>query len=203
MQLLLRDVADVIIGHTLRGPDAAKQRTREGLHLLRISDLSPSGELHIEQPHFIDPSDVDDRYRVRKGDVIVANRGSRITAGLIPPGLEAVAGGQLFVIRLKDSRILPAYLHWFLNLPTSQEYLRSHARGTYVKTLSVSVLRDLRLPPIPDMETQTKIADLSALEARERLLVAELTRKRQEYLQAAYSRILNDRLRFRSFSHED
>ena len=53
------------------------------------------------------------------------------------------------------------------------------------------------------METQTKIADLSALEARERLLVVELTRKRQEYLQAAYSRILNDRLRFRSFSHED
>lgn len=121
---------------------------------------------------------------------MLANRGTRMTAALIPENLDAVASSQLFVVRLKSPKILPTFLHAFLNLQSTQEHLRSHARGTYVQTLSVSILRSLPIP-LPPLETQQKIASLSQLAITERQLVAALNRKRAEFLEVSLSRLLS------------
>jgi restriction endonuclease S subunit len=191
MQLLLDEIAHVRMGLTLRGTDAAKRTVEEGPHYLRISDLSEGGKLDISETQPIDPAlDADHRQRVKAGDIVLANRGSRMTAALIPENLDAVASSQLFVVRLKSPRILPAFLHAFLNLRSTQEHLRSHARGTYVQTLSVSILRSLSVPLLP-LETQQKIASLSELAEEERRLVAELAQKRTQFLNQSISRLLS------------
>lgn len=191
MQLLLDEIADVRMGLTLRGADAAKRTVEEGPHYLRISDLSDGGSLVITETQPIDPAlDPDHRHRVRAGDIVLANRGSRMTAALVPAGLDAIASSQLFVVRLKSPKVLPGFLHTFLNLQSTQEHLRSHARGSYVQTLSVAILRSLSIPVLP-METQQQVASLSELAAEERRLVAELTEKRSQYLDRSLSRILN------------
>ncbi len=190
MQLLLDEIADVRTGLTLRGADAAKRTVEEGPHYLRISDLSDGGSLVITETQPIDPGlDLDHRHRVRAGDIVLANRGSRMTAALVPAGLDAIASSQLFVVRLKSPKVLPGFLHTFLNLQSTQEHLRSHARGSYVQTLSVAILRSLSIPVLP-MKTQQQVASLSELAAEERRLVAELTEKRSQYLDRSLSRIL-------------
>lgn len=192
MQLLLDEIADVRIGLTLRGTDAAKRTVVEGPHYLRISDLSESGKLDISETHPIDPLlDADHRHRVKAGDIVLANRGSRMTAVLIPENLDAVASSQLFVIRLKSPTILTTFLHAFLNLQSIQEHLRSHARGTYVQTLSISILRSLQIPLLP-LETQHKIASLSELADEERRLVLELSQKRSQFLNQSIFRLLSN-----------
>lgn len=190
MHTLLGKIADVRIGLTLRGPDAADRTCEEGVHLLRVSDLTEHGGLEIRAPHLVDPELVGDgRYQIRPGDLVIANRGSRLTAAIVPQGLAAIAGGQLFVIRLKTREVLPPYLHWFLNLPATQDHLRSHTRGSYVQSLSIATLRELTIP-VPPVETQERIAEYAHLAATERRLLDELARKRAQLQSATSARIL-------------
>lgn len=190
MQLLLSQVADVRMGLTLRGADAARRTVEGGAHYLRISDLTEWGDIHIAETHPVDAGQASDfRHRVKPGDILLANRGTRMTAALVPEGLEAVAGAQLFVIRPRLPLILPAYLQCFLNLSVTQDYLRSHARGTYVQTVSVAILRSLLVPLLP-LETQEIVATLSELAATERQLVAKLSRKRSALLEKSLTRLL-------------
>lgn len=192
MQLLLNEIADVRMGLTLRGTDAAKRTVEEGPHYLRISDLSEGGKLAISETQPIDAAlDSDYRHRVKAGDIVLANRGTRMTAALIPEKLDAIASSQLFVVRPKSPKILPTFLHAFLNLQSTQEHLRSHARGTYVQTLSISILRSLQIPLLP-LETQQKIASLSKLADEERRLIAELSQKRSQFLNQSLSRLLSN-----------
>jgi restriction endonuclease S subunit len=114
-----------------------------------------------------------------------------MTAALIPENLDAVASSQLFVIRPKSHKILPAFLHAFLNLQSTQDHLRSHARGTYVQTLSIAILRSLPIPLLP-LETQQKIASLNELADEERRLIAELSQKRAQFLNQSLSRLLSN-----------
>jgi hypothetical protein len=192
MQFLLDEIADVRMGLTLRGADAAKRTVEEGPHYLRISDLSEGGKLVILETQPIDPAlDPDRRHRVKAGEIVLANRGTRMTAALVPENLDAVASSQLFVVRLKSPKILSSFLLAFLNLNSTQEHLRSHARGTYVQTLSIAILRSLEVPLLP-LETQQKIASLSELADEERRLIAELSQKRSQFLNQSISRLLSN-----------
>ena len=179
------------MGLTLRGTDAAKRTVQEGPHYLRISDLSEEGRLVIAETQPIHPSlDPDQRHRVKAGDIVLANRGNRMTAALVPENLDAVASSQLFVMRLTSPKILPPFLLAFLNLHSTQEHLRSHTRGTYVQTLSIAILRSLEIPLLP-LETQRKIASLNELAAEERRLVTEISQKRALFLNQSLSRLLS------------
>lgn len=192
MQLLLDDIADVRTGLTLRGADAARRTVEEGPHYLRISDLSEGGKLAISDTQPIDPAlDPDHRHRVKARDIVLANRGTRMTAALVPENLNAVASSQLFVVRLKSPKVIPSFLLAFLNLNSTQEYLRSYARGTYVQTLSIAILRSLEIPLLP-LETQQTIASLSELADEERRLIAELSQKRAQFLSQSISRLLSN-----------
>lgn len=191
MQSLLSDLADIRTGLTLRGPDASRRTDKEGLHLLRISDITEHGRIEIESSHLLDRALGDDpRYRVAPDDILIANRGTRMTAAFVPEGLEAIASGQLFIVRVTSQQVTPEYLHWFLNLAKTQALLSSHARGSYVKTLSISVVRRLPVPVIP-LELQAKLCALSDLAARERELLRILAEKRELLLQSTFTHILN------------
>lgn len=191
MQPLLSHLAEIRTGLTLRGPDASRRTDKEGLHLLRISDITEDGQLEITSPHLLDRALGDDpRYRVAAGDILIANRGTRMTAALVPEGLDAIASGQLFIVRPQSDRITPEFLHWFLNLDTTQDRLHSEARGSYVQTLSISVVRDLPIPLIP-LELQTKLCALANLARRERELLRLLVEKRGILIQHSFSQIIN------------
>lgn len=194
MQSLLSDLADIRTGLTLRGPDAARRTAKGGLHLLRISDLAENGRIEIGSPHLLDPGLGDDpRYHVAPGDILIANRGTRMTAALVSANLEAVASGQLFIVRPISRKVTPDYLHWFLNLATTQAHLSSHARGSYVKTVSIAVVRDLPVP-IPPLDLQGRLCALSDLAARERELLHLIAEKRKLLLQATYQQILTRKI---------
>lgn len=190
MQSSLHDLAEIRTGLTLRGPDASRRTEAGGIHLLRISDITEGGRIEIESPHLLDRGLGDDpRYRIGPNDILIANRGTRMTAALVTDHLEAVASGQLFIVRTVSQAVMPRYLHWFLNLDTTQAFLSSHARGSYVKTLSIAVLRDL-LVPVPSPDLQEKLCAVADLAVRERELFHRLAEKRHSLLQATFAATL-------------
>lgn len=189
MQPQLAFFADIRTGLTLRGPDAARHVDREGLPLLKISDIDEDGVIHLHQPHLISKDlDPEKKFRLCKDDVVVANRGSRITAAIVPEGVEAIASNQLFIVRPFVDIVLPEYLVWFLNLDQIQQNLLRQAKGTNVQTLSIAVLRELEIP-IPPMQTQRKLCELAALVQRESRLMMNLGEKRSKLLEGLAKKI--------------
>jgi len=184
MQSLLKEIADIRMGLTVRGKGSSKVTSEEGLHLLRISDLSEEGKVEIESPHRIQPGAAAlERHQVLPGDVILANRGTRMTAALVPEGLEAIVSNQLFLIRLRNNRVLPRYVHWFLNLDRTQAVLRANARGSYVPTLSISVVGELEMP-LPTLDQQKRIVAVAQLASREQFLLARIAELRRQFTDA-------------------
>ena len=193
MPPLLEDIAEVRTGLTLRGKDASLRTSEEGLHLLRISDLTETGHIQIENEHIIEASPaISEKYQVKEGDIVVANRGSRTTAAIVTNDIQAVAGGQLFTIRPKTDEFLSGYLHWLLNSPPTQNRLTSQLRGSYVQTMPISVMRKLEVA-IPPLETQHKIQELADLAGRERQLVKKISKLRQQHLNGSLSALITNR----------
>lgn len=177
-QAQLREVASVALGITLRGADSSRHDPAGTHQLIRISDLSEDGVLHPSEPNLITPPpELTARYTLRRGDVLLAARGSRMTAGLFDYDQPAVAGGQFLVIRPHANIILADYLCWFLNLPSTQETLIGRARGSYVRSLPASALGELEIP-VPPLPQQHAIAALHALRLREKDLMARLASHR-------------------------
>lgn len=177
-QSKLREVAGIQLGITLRGSDASRHDPAGTHQLIRISDLSDDGSVSIGEPCLIKLSATDAaRYEVKPGEVLVAARGTRMTAAVFQYGRgPCVVGGQFLVIR-PQQELDPEYLKWYLNLPVIQKQLFAFARGTYVRSLPASVIGDLEIP-VPPMPQQLAIAELNRLRIREKELMAELSEKR-------------------------
>lgn len=174
-QSKLGEVATVQLGITFRGADAARHEP-DGTHqLIRIGDLSDDGEIRAGAPNLIRLDELTtSRDELREGDVLVAARGTRMTAAVFDGSFPAVVGSQFCIVRPDADRVLPDYLRWFLNLPSTQENLLSRARGTYVRSLSASALSDLMVP-VPTIGRQREIAKIHELRLREKQLMAQLT----------------------------
>jgi hypothetical protein len=174
----LREVASVTLGITLRGADASRHDPAGTHQLVRIGDLSEDGTVHCATPALIkiDP-DAAYRYALRPGDVLLAARGARMTAGLFEDSRPSVAGGQFLVLRPHTSMLIPEYLRWFLNLPLTQEALAAAARGSYVRSLPISAVADMEIP-VPPLPRQHAIASLHTLRLREKDLMARLAAQR-------------------------
>jgi hypothetical protein len=194
MQLCLKEFTDIRVGYTLRGKDAAMKTDEAGLPLLRISDLTQRGQIELESPSLIDPSMIKDQFRVREDDILVASRGVRMTAAIVPPDLRAFVGGQLFTVRIRSSHhspIDPKYLHWFLNLSSTQDLLLSQTKGSYIKNLSITNFKELEVP-IPPLSRQNQIVQLAQLAQQEQALLEQIATKRATYTEAALKRAASE-----------
>lgn len=191
----LEELAEVRLGLTMRSRDGLTQDAGAGPLLLRIGDVTELGRLVVRQPQWIVVSEsIRKRYLVRAGDIVIANRGNRMTAAMIPEGMEAIASGQLFSVRLRTSRVAKEYVHWYLNLHRTQEFLMKRARGSSVRTLSVEVLKAELPIPVPELVVQQKIVELAVLAARESAIVKRIDQLRQKHLEAFLLNLANERM---------
>ena len=191
----LEELAEVRLGLTMRSRDSLTQDETAGPLLLRIGDVTELGRLVVRQPQRIIVSDsIRERYLVRAGDIVIANRGNRMTAAMIPDGMEAIASGQLFSVRLRSSKVAKEYMHWYLNLQRTQDFLMGRARGSSVRTLSVEVLKAELPIPVPELALQEKIVELGALAARESAIVKRIDQLRQKHLEAFLLNLANERM---------
>lgn len=189
--LQLKEIAAISLGITLRGADASRHDPRGTHQLVRIGDLSEDGDLAIKEPNLLKLSAENiRRFSLKSGDVLLAARGSRMTACVHRAVFPAVAGGQFLVIRPQENRVNPEYLRWFLNLSTTQEAMATMARGSYMRSLPASAVGDLEIP-LPPLERQRAIAELHALRLQEKELMVQLAGLRATHIDHALTRTLH------------
>ena len=119
------------------------------------------------------------------GDVLLVTRGNRYYAVALENVPDrTVSGPHLYHLRLKpNSRLLPAFLAWQLNQSPIQRHLHQAAEGSNQLSIRRAELEALSIsvPPIVD---QQRIVRLAELAARERVLLEQLIRNREQELGA-------------------
>lgn len=181
----LSELADVLTGITLRGESASKNDPNGTHRLIRISDITNDGVIGDGVPGLVRVEAKDaDRYTLKIGDVLVAARGSRLTAAVFERKERAVAGSQFLIIRILPQHLglSAGFLAWYLNLPAVQEQLAAQMRGSYIRSLPASVLTRLQVP-VPDHRKQGAIVELTELQREENRLTKQISDRRAQLIQ--------------------
>jgi len=132
------------------------------------------------------------KYHIEAGDVLFVAKGNRnfgiaVDPRWIRPYPESwenvLASSHFYILRPSIKRVIPEYLAWCLNQPSTQRLLQSMATGSHMKMIPKTTFEDIVLD-IPSLEMQHKIIDLHSLAERERRLVNSISEKRSLIIQA-------------------
>jgi len=180
----LYQIADVRMGVTLRGRDATRLDLKGSCFMIRISDLTDEGQLHTKDLHQFEPGeDLKPDYFLRRGDILLPNRGTRCTAYVYDlPLTNVLVGAQFYIIRPNEDKVRADYLAWFLRTEVAATHFALRRKGTLVQTVQRKDVLELELP-LPPLAKQDILVALDALGIQERQLSTELALKSASYTQ--------------------
>lgn len=116
------------------------------------------------------------------GDVLFVAKGRNFFAVAYDAAYApAVASTTFLVLRVKSKIVLPDYLVWFLNHPTTQTLLWSFAKGSAIPSISKTILEQIEIP-IPNLSKQNIILELHKLQLQEKRIQKQIGKLRQEYI---------------------
>lgn len=130
---------------------------------------------------------------LKKGDILLATRGNNyqpIFVEFSQQDLLAVASPHFFVIRPKNTEILPEYLQWWLNLKQSQKYLIQNLEGSTTKSLRLPVLAELSIK-IPSLAKQHVIVKMAKTLVQERKTLQKLIANNEKLMNALAQELIS------------
>lgn len=127
-----------------------------------------------------------ERHLLKHGDVLFAAKGTKNFAAVYEAhnGL-CVASSTFLVVRITEDAsktILPEFLAWYINNPTTQKWLKGKAIGSALPSISKSALLEMEVS-IPSIEKQQAILKINSLRNQERTIQNQLIRLREQYIQ--------------------
>ncbi|HRP89663.1 MAG TPA: restriction endonuclease subunit S [Edaphocola sp.] len=150
---------------------------------LQSKNFDEYGQLHSELHPDLVADGISEKHLLKDGDVLFAAKGTKNFAAVFENHNEpSVASTSFFVIRPTDNKVLPQFLAWFLNNPTTQTLLKGQAIGTSIPSISKQVLENLEIT-VPDIETQKAILQITKLRNKEKSLKQEIETLREKQIQ--------------------
>lgn len=176
---------------------------RQGATLSRIR--SPEGmRLGVVQIRNLDALEVDnkldeetfmttrtDMHRTKMGDVLISLRSSPIKAAVVPAEVEGSVVGSNIAILTPHGNVSSTYLAGLLSSEFMRQQLDELIGGTIIPSLSVAVLRSVKLP-MPNYEQQEAIAKGFRLLDRYKKLSYLLIEERETRMEAELARFFGD-----------
>lgn len=128
-----------------------------GIRVLAIKNLDTDyatrihrSSFEIERPY--------KRSRVQPGDVLVSIKGTTGRVGIVPHGFHGNISREIARIRLRDE-IEPSFCYQVLQSESTQRRLESAVVGTTRKELSISILKQFKIPLPPTKAEQRVLSD--------------------------------------------
>ena len=161
----------------------AKPIAKGDIVYLQAKHFDENGQLKTSLHPDLKADTITDKHMLRHGDVLFAAKGTKnFAAWFESKNQPSVASTSFFVLRITDKIILPQFLVWFLNHPSTQEILKRTARGTSIPSIRKTVLEELEIT-IPNMETQKAILKITNLRNTEIKLKKEIESLREKQIQ--------------------
>jgi len=152
---------------------------------LQTKHFDENGQLKTTLHPDLNAEQISEKHILRPGDVLFSAKGTKnFAAWYESKNPAAVASTSFFVIRVFDNfsdTILPEYLVWSINHPTSQKFLKGQALGTAIASISKAVLEELEML-VPPIETQKTVLQITHLRNREKLLKQKIEALREQQI---------------------
>lgn len=177
MKVLIKDITNTQTGLFAKASGIGE------LVYLQSKHFDEYGQLHsILHPDLM-AEGISEKHLLKDGDVLFAAKGTKNFAAVFESHNEAaVASTSFFVIRPTDKKVLSEYLAWFLNSHATQTILKGQAIGTSIPSISKQVLENLEIP-VPGIETQKAILQITKLRNKEKALKQEIETLREKQIQ--------------------
>lgn len=181
MRELLKNISDIQVGMTFR---SRLEPARNGnLAVIQLKDIRDGGRIDsADIVKILSPAPKASQL-VQAGDIAFRSRGSNHAAAIFEHDIgNAVLASPMIRLRVTNKNILPEYICWYVNQPSSQSFLTSRAKGTLVKMISKQAVEQLEIE-IPPLDVQQKIVGLHRLSQKEQTLLERLQIKKAELVQ--------------------
>ena len=171
-EVALGTIAEFSYGHTATAQDNGDIR------FLRITDIDENGLLKKNGAKFIDFTNDLEKYKVKKGDLLVARTGGTFGKTLYYKNDEsAVYASFLIKIILNTARLMPEYYFHFSQSNKYWFQANNLVTGGGQPQFIANILKEIAVP-LPPLSEQKAIADLlstwdMAIEKTERLIKAK------------------------------
>jgi len=140
---------EIVQGSTKYG----KQRkfSSTGIPFISAKTVTPLGIDFSRDKKFIEPGSVMDNKKahVEIGDVVFVRVGVGCigrAAVIMKEAEKGITDDWVYIFRIKDARLSPFYLAFWLQIPTMQKEIRRLARGVGTMTIPITLVKELPLP---------------------------------------------------------
>lgn len=177
MNKKLNKIASIRTGIFLKPSDNGDTFYIQPKYYNREGELITSLDKDVSSIH------ISDKHLLKKGDLLFAAKGIKNFATVIDlESQSAVASTSFFVIR-SNGDVTPEYIQWFLNQSYTMKKLKRQARGSAIASISKRTLEEIEIP-VPTIEKQNLIVNLSKLRTEEKKLLKQLKLKKDQMINA-------------------
>lgn len=152
--------------------------SQTGVLVLRTSDIDEHGKVNSDTAPKLKMTEAEfDKYRCKKGDLLITRTGSLGTLAVFDDDTRAIPGAYLIQFRLGFSEVIPWFLFAFFKSPAAQARLTSGGTGAGIQNLNVPTLEAIPLPFPPIDEQREIVSQLNTL-AQETQRLARLYKQK-------------------------
>ncbi len=187
------DLGDVMVGLVLNRKEA-NPTTLPIYYYKALTLKSLNSEGWIDKTlldDFKSIENLDEKYLCLEGDVLIKITPPYTAVAINKELHGTVIPAQFIIIRLKGKAVVPEYLAFYLNADEMKREIMLSATGNIVSMLRIGTIRDLKIP-IPDLEKQLKISEVSKLIVEERHLMNKLVETKEKYYQALTKSLIKE-----------
>jgi len=141
----LSNLVDTQYGYTQTANDK-----EIGPKFLRVKDINKTDWIdwnsvpycRIEEENF-------KKYKLKKGDIVIARMADPGKVGIIEREINAVFGSYLIRLQIKSSKITPYFLYYYLKSPLYQNFILGVSTGTTRKSINARMMVNcnILIPP--------------------------------------------------------
>lgn len=183
-------LSDLFSGFSFRSK--VENEPNGDLFVIQMKDLEHHYSSIKSELTKVSSDKISSKFFLEKGDVLFIAKGSNNYAIEYKLNLpKAIAASAFFVLRPIQSKVIPAYLSWFINQLPVQQYLKENMAGTYIPNINKSTVEGIMMT-LPSLDIQEKIVAIDNLRKREHLLMNEIMEKREVAVSAALLDIVNN-----------
>lgn len=181
MKYKLKHIAAVQTGSSFRS--RLEPLSDGNVRVVQMKDLGQDNRVDLEALTRVSMRRVKAHHLLHLGDVVLRSRSHTNSAVLIDTEVEdAIVAAPLIRIRATSKNVLPSYLCWFINQPSTQSYFQTHATGSSARIIGKHVVENMEVF-VPSLEKQKQIVEISQLMAKEQSLIRQLAQKRKQYFE--------------------
>ena len=184
LQVKLGQISEVRMGYPFRS--RLEHEPTGDVAVIQMKDIDDAEIRRLDEVTRVSLPDGKAHHLIQEGDLIFRSRGRSNSVALVGANIgKAVLAAPMLLIRPTD--VLPAYLVWFINLPSTQAALAALSEGTSVRMISKEAIQDLDIV-VPSMARQQRIVEIAELEQQEEALLADLSAQRKRLINGVLMR---------------